>query len=91
MRHHNLRNWIFFTSLEGINSFTFNCKITLESVEKLSFSRAEKHPDFQVTLCRQNDTTNSSFAYIRSEIIPIFCENLDISQKNYASIGLSIR
>jgi hypothetical protein len=30
------------------------------------FSRAEKYPDFQVTSCLQNDTTNVDFAYIKS-------------------------
>jgi len=28
---------------------------------------AEKHPDFQVTVCHHFDTTNVDFAYIESE------------------------
>jgi len=38
-----------------------------ESLEKSPLSEDEKHPDFQVTLCLQNDTTNVDFAYIESE------------------------
>jgi hypothetical protein len=38
-----------------------------ESLEKSPLSGAEKHPDFQVTSCHQNDTTNIVFAYIKSE------------------------
>jgi hypothetical protein len=30
-------------------------------------SRAKKHPDFQVTSCHQNDSTNIDFAYNESE------------------------
>jgi len=36
---------------------------------KSPLSGAEKHHNFQVTLCLQNDTTNVDFAYIESEII----------------------
>jgi len=38
-----------------------------EFFEKTPLSGAEKHPDFQVTSCHQNDTTNVNFAYIKSE------------------------
>ncbi len=38
-----------------------------EFFEKSPLSGAEKSPDFQVTLCLQNDTTNVDFAYIESE------------------------
>jgi hypothetical protein len=34
-----------------------------QSVDKPPFSEAEKHTDFGVTLCSQNDTTNIIFAY----------------------------
>jgi hypothetical protein len=30
-------------------------------------SKAEKHPNFRVTACHQNDTTNVDFAYTESE------------------------
>ncbi len=39
----------------------------LEFFEKSPVSRAEKHPDFQVTSCRHFVTTNVDFAYIESE------------------------
>jgi hypothetical protein len=38
-----------------------------EFFKKSPHSRAEKHPDFQVTSCHQNDTTNDDFAYIESD------------------------
>ena len=38
-----------------------------EFFEKPPLSGAEKHPDFQVTSCLHNDTTNVNFAYIESE------------------------
>ena len=38
-----------------------------EFFENSPLSGAGKHPDFQVTLCLQNDTTNVDFAYIESE------------------------
>jgi hypothetical protein len=38
-----------------------------EFFEKPPLSRAEKRPDFQVTSCHQNDTTNVDFAYTESE------------------------
>jgi hypothetical protein len=57
---------------------------------KPHFSGAEKHPDFRVTLCGQNDTTNVDFAHIESYKTSIFCKNLNISQKFFGSIGLSI-
>ena len=34
---------------------------------KSPLSEAEKHPDFPVTSCLQNDSTNVNFAYIESE------------------------
>jgi len=43
-----------------------SCKIP-EFFENSPLSEAEKHPDFQVTLCIQNVTTNTDFAYIESE------------------------
>jgi hypothetical protein len=39
----------------------------LELFEKSPLSKAEKHPDFQVTLCHHFVTTNVDFAYIESE------------------------
>jgi len=38
-----------------------------EFFEKSPLLGAEKYPDFQVTLCLRNDTTNVDFAYIESE------------------------
>ena len=38
-----------------------------EFLQKSPLSEAEKHPDFQVTLCHQNVSTNVDFAYIESE------------------------
>ena len=43
-----------------------NCKIP-EFFEKSPLSEAKKHPDFQVTSCHQNVSTNVDFAYIESE------------------------
>jgi len=43
-----------------------SCKIP-EFFKKSPLSGAEKHPDFQVTSCHQNDTTNTNFASIKSE------------------------
>jgi len=40
---------------------------TSEFFEKSPLSEAGKHPDFQVTLCLQNVSTNVDFAYIESE------------------------
>jgi hypothetical protein len=57
---------------------------------KLPLSRAKKHPDYRVTLCNQNDTTNVDFVHIESEKMPIFRENMNIYQKFFPSIGLSI-
>ena len=51
-----LKNGPIFTS----------CKMT-EFFEKSPLSGAEKHPDFQVTLCLQNVSTSVDFAYIESE------------------------
>jgi hypothetical protein len=39
----------------------------LEFFEKSPLSGAEKHRNYTVTLCSQNDTTNPNFAYIESE------------------------
>jgi hypothetical protein len=39
------------------------CKIP-ELLKKTPLLKAEKHPDFRVTLCGQNDTTNVDFAYL---------------------------
>ena len=38
-----------------------------EFSKKSPLSGAEKHPDFQVTSCLQNDTTDGDFAYTESE------------------------
>jgi hypothetical protein len=35
--------------------------------EKPPLSGIEKHPNFQVTSCHQNDTTNVNFAHIKLE------------------------
>jgi hypothetical protein len=43
-----------------------SCKIP-EFFKKSPLSKAEKHPDFQVTSCHQNVSTNVDFAYIKSE------------------------
>jgi hypothetical protein len=68
LSHCNLGNWILFLLfLEGVNSFTLNCKKIPQFLEKPPLSEAKKHPDFQVTLCLQNVTTNADFAYIKSE------------------------
>jgi len=42
-------------------------KIHVLRGNKPPVSDAEKRPDFQVTSCLQNDTTNADFAYIESE------------------------
>jgi hypothetical protein len=52
-----------------------------EFFKKSPLSGAQKHPDFQVTLCLQNDTTNVNFAYIKSEIMLISCEKANIYEK----------
>ena len=38
-----------------------------EFFEKSPLSEAEKHPDFKVTSCHHFVTTNTDFAYIKSE------------------------
>ena len=43
-----------------------SCKMP-EFLKMSPHSAAKKHPDFQVTLCLQNDTTYANFAYIESE------------------------
>ncbi len=48
-----------------------------EFSEKPLLSGAKKHPDFQVTLCLQNVSTNVDFVYIESEYMSIICENID--------------
>ncbi len=42
-------------------------QMLLNSLKSHLFQELEKHPDFQVTSCHQNDTTNINFAYIESE------------------------
>jgi hypothetical protein len=42
------------------------CKIP-EFFENSPLSGAAKHPDFQVTSCHQNVSTNANFAYIEYE------------------------
>ncbi len=50
-----------------LNSPNFaSCKMP-EFSEKPPLSKAGKHPDFQVTSCHQNVSTNADFAYIESE------------------------
>ncbi|MHC4533148.1 MAG: hypothetical protein ACYS6K_04275 [Planctomycetota bacterium] len=66
------------------------CKMS-ELFEKSPLQEAEKHPDFGVTLCRHFVSTDVKFFYVRSEIIPIFCNNLNISQKYFTSIGFGKR
>jgi hypothetical protein len=51
---------------------------TSEFSKKSPLSGAEKHPDFQVTQCFQNVTTNVDFAYIESEQISIFFQDTNI-------------
>jgi len=43
-----------------------SCKMP-EFFEIPPLSGAKKHPDFQVTSCHQNVSTNVDFAYIESE------------------------
>jgi len=43
-----------------------SCKMP-EFFENSPLSKAEKHPDFQVTQCHQNVSTKVDFAYIKSE------------------------
>jgi len=43
-----------------------SCKIS-KFLEKPLLSKAEKHPEFQVTSCHHFVTTNIKFAYIESE------------------------
>jgi hypothetical protein len=45
----------------------FSIVTTSKGFKKSPLSKTKKHPDFQVTLCIQNDTTNANFAYIESE------------------------
>jgi hypothetical protein len=44
-----------------------SCKKILKIFKKSLLSEVEKHPNFQVTSCHQNDTTNVDFAYVESE------------------------
>jgi hypothetical protein len=56
------------TSQKRPTSGEQNCrKQKLQSSDELPLSKAGKHPDFQVTLCLQNVSTNVDFAYIESE------------------------
>ncbi len=41
--------------------------ILVMDLVKSSYSQAGEHPDFQVTSCHQNVSTNVDFAYIESE------------------------
>jgi hypothetical protein len=41
--------------------------ILVMDLVKSSYSQAGEHPDFQVTQCLQNDSTDVDFAYIKSE------------------------
>ena len=51
----------------AMNFISFlNC-IIQEIFEKSILSVAKKHPNFQVTVWLQNDTTNTNFAYTESE------------------------
>ncbi|MCP4262290.1 MAG: hypothetical protein GY774_33030 [Planctomycetes bacterium] len=43
-----------------------SCKMP-EFFEKSLLSKAEKHPDFQVTSCLHNVSTSAVFAYTQSE------------------------
>ena len=53
---------------EGIaNGPIFICYKIPEFFEKSPLPKAEKHHIYQVTLCLQNDTTNTNCAYIESE------------------------
>jgi len=49
------------------NSPIFDSYKMPEFLEKSSLSGAEKHPDFPVTSCLQNVTTNVNFTYIEFE------------------------
>jgi hypothetical protein len=49
------------------NSPIFDSYRMPEFFEKSPLSKAEKHPNFQVTSCHQNVSTNVVFAYIESE------------------------
>jgi len=49
------------------NSPIFDSYRMPEFFEKSPLSKAEKHPNFQVTSCHQNVSTNVNFAYIESE------------------------
>jgi hypothetical protein len=60
-----------------------------QSYCKPPLSGAKKHRQDKGTSCHHFDTTNVNFAYIKSEIMPFFCKNLNISQKFFTSIGLS--
>ena len=55
----NLGNWIFFlASFKGSNILALKCKNNSVFSANSPLSKAETHPDFQVTSCHQNDSTN---------------------------------
>jgi len=55
------------SNFSKVNSSIFMNRKMLEFFEMSPFSRAEKQPDFKVTLCIHFDTTNIDFTYIESE------------------------
>ena len=55
------------SDMAQLNNSIFMHPKTPEFFKKSPLSGAQKHPDFQVTLCLQNVSTNVNFAYIESE------------------------
>jgi hypothetical protein len=56
---------------------TLQCAVEvcyLQILQKPPLSKAEKHPDFQVTLCIQNVSTNVDYAPIKSEKMLFFAK-----------------
>jgi len=53
--------------IKNIFAGTLSCKKIPEFFKKSPLSKAEKHPDFQVTSCHHFDTTYANFAYTESE------------------------
>jgi hypothetical protein len=60
-----------------------------EFFKKSPLPGAKKHLDFQVTSCHHFVTTNVDFAYVESEIMPVFSENTNILNNYWCDIGLS--
>jgi hypothetical protein len=56
----------FFRPVLPVSQKRTDASKMLEFLEKPPLSEAEKHPNFQVTLCLHNDTTNIKFAYIKT-------------------------